>query len=213
METETEDTSRRSIGARRNPASQEAILDAAEAVLREGGIAGFSIEAVARRARAGKPTIYRWWPNRTALMLDVYTRFKNARPVPDTGTLRGDLVAFLDNQLLGFWKDSLCGTVYRAVIAEAQTDEGAAKSLQAYQADRKQRAAILVERAKERGEIPADTDTAMIIDLVVAYAWHQLLVGHLEEALGKVDAVIATILAGLPGYRPKEKARHEAGLS
>ena len=69
---ETEDATRRSIGARRNPASEEAILDAAEAVLRENGIAGFSIEAVARRARAGKPTIYRWWPHRTALMLDVY---------------------------------------------------------------------------------------------------------------------------------------------
>ena len=92
---ETEDATRRSIGARRNPASEEAILDAAEAVLRENGIAGFSIEAVARRARAGKPTIYRWWPHRTALMLDVYKRFKNAKAFPDTGSLRGDLVSFL----------------------------------------------------------------------------------------------------------------------
>ncbi|RYD41940.1 MAG: TetR/AcrR family transcriptional regulator, partial [Verrucomicrobiaceae bacterium] len=125
METSIEDTdesARRSIGARRNPASQEAILDAAEAVLQESGIGGFSIEAVARRARAGKPTIYRWWPNRTALMLDVYKRFKNTRTFPDTGTLRGDLIALLDIHLLGFWKDSLCGTVYRAIIAEAQND-------------------------------------------------------------------------------------------
>lgn len=201
METETEDLSRRSIGARRNPASQEAILDAAEAVLREGGIAGFSIEAVARRARAGKPTIYRWWPNRTALMLDVYTRFKNARAFPDTGTLRGDLVAFLDNQLLGFWKDSLCGTVYRAVIAEAQSEAGAEEALQAYQADRKQRALVLVERAKARGEVPQDVDAALIIDLVVAYAWHQLLVGHVAQSMGKVEAVVDTVLRGVPGYR------------
>ena len=99
METsieDTDETARRSIGARRNPASQEAILDAAEAIMREEGLAGFSIEAVARRARAGKPTIYRWWPNRTALMLDVYKRFKNVRAFPDTGTLRGDLVGFLE---------------------------------------------------------------------------------------------------------------------
>ncbi len=191
---------RRSIGARRNPASQEAILDAAEAVLREGGIAGFSIDAVARRARAGKPTIYRWWPNRTVLMLDVYKRFKNARTFPDTGSLRGDLVSFLDNQLIGFWRGSLCGLVYRAVISEAQNDSGAAEALQVYQAERKGVAIQMVEKAKARGEVPADTDAVLIIDLVVSYAWHQLLLGHLDEAAGHIESVVDTILSGLSGY-------------
>src|SRR5690606_41634919 len=91
MNTTAEDTdelARRSIGARRNPASQEAILDAAEAVLRENGIAGFSIEAVARRARARKPTIYPWAPHRTALTRDVYERHNNPKPSPHTGSLR-----------------------------------------------------------------------------------------------------------------------------
>lgn len=197
---ETEEGMRRSIGARRNPASQEAILDAAEAVLREGGIAGFSIEAVARRARAGKPTIYRWWPHRTALMLDVYRRFKNTRSFPDTGDLRSDLLSFLQNHLLGFWNGSLCGTVYRAVVAEAQTDPEAAKVLNTYQADRKAYAARIVERAKARGEVSEDTDTALVIDLVVSYAWHQLLLGQLEDAQGKAPQVIDMILAGVPGY-------------
>ncbi|MHA6300295.1 TetR/AcrR family transcriptional regulator [Devosia sp. CAU 1758] len=195
-----EDNARRSIGARRNPASQEAILDAAEALLRESGIAGFSIEAVARRARAGKPTIYRWWPHRTALMLDVYKRFKNAKSFPDTGTLRGDLSDFLVNHLLGFWKDSLCGTVYRAVVAEAQTDAGAAEVLLAYQHERKLYAARIIERARARGEVPEETDAALVIDLVVSYAWHQLLLGQLEEALGKAPDVVDMILRGVPVY-------------
>ena len=196
-----EDNARRSIGARRNPASQEAILDAAEALLQESGIAGFSIEAVARRARAGKPTIYRWWPHRTALMLDVYKRFKNAKSFPDTGTLRGDLTSFLENHLLGFWKDSLCGTVYRAVVAEAQTDAGAAEVLLAYQHERKVHAARIVERAKARGEVPEATDAALVIDLVVSYAWHQLLLGQLQDALGKAPGVVDMILNGIEGYR------------
>ncbi len=199
--TETEDATRRSIGARRNPASEEAILDAAEAVLRENGIAGFSIEAVARRARAGKPTIYRWWPHRTALMLDVYKRFKNAKAFPDTGSLRGDLVSFLGDHLLGFWNGSLCGTVYRAVVAEAQTDQEAAKVLNAYHADRKAYSTRIVERAKARGEVPADTDAALVMDLVVSYAWHQLLLGQTEEALQTVPQVIDMILKGVPGLR------------
>ena len=203
MNTTIEDTdeARRSIGARRNPASQEAILDAAEAILREEGIAGFSIEAVARRARAGKPTIYRWWPNRTTLMLDVYKRFKNARTFPDTGTLRGDLVAFLENQLLGFWKDRLCGTVYRAVIAEAQSDADAAAALYAYQAERKAVAVQMIDLAKARGEVNAEVNGALIVDLIVSYAWHQLLLGRVAESMGAIEGVIDGILMGCAGYR------------
>ena len=81
---EIADPARKSIGARRNPDSAEAILEAAEAVLIEAGYAGFSIEAVARRARAGKPTIYRWWPSKAALLLEVYQRQKRV-DIPDTG--------------------------------------------------------------------------------------------------------------------------------
>lgn len=203
MNTTIEDTdaARRSIGARRNPASQEAILDAAEAILREDGIAGFSIEAVARRARAGKPTIYRWWPNRTTLMLDVYKRFKNARTFPDTGTLRGDLVAFLENQLLGFWKDRLCGTVYRAVIAEAQSDADAAAALYAYQAERKAVAVQMIDLAKARGEVSEDVNGALIVDLIVSYAWHQLLLGRVAESMDGIEGVVDGILMGCAGYR------------
>lgn len=203
MNTTIEDTddARRSIGARRNPASQEAILDAAEAILREDGIAGFSIEAVARRARAGKPTIYRWWPNRTTLMLDVYKRFKNARTFPDTGTLRGDLVAFLENQLLGFWKDRLCGTVYRAVIAEAQSDADAAAALYAYQAERKAVAVQMIDLAKARGEVSAEVNGALIVDLIVSYAWHQLLLGRVTESMDGIEGVVDGILMGCAGYR------------
>ncbi|RYE56088.1 MAG: TetR/AcrR family transcriptional regulator [Hyphomicrobiales bacterium] len=206
METITEDTedgARRSIGARRNPASQEAILDAAEAVIRESGIGGFSIEAVARRARAGKPTIYRWWPNRTALMLDVYKRFKNARGFPDTGTLRGDLVALLENHLLGFWKDSLCGVVYRAIIAEAQNDPDAAEVLFAYQAERKRSTAVIVDRAKARGEVDASVNGELIVDMIVSFAWHQLLIGRVSEAMDAVDGVVDGMLLGCAGYKAR----------
>lgn len=200
---DTEETARRSIGARRNPASQEAILDAAEAVLQESGIGGFSIEAVARRARAGKPTIYRWWPNRTALMLDVYRRFKNARGFPDTGTLRGDLVSLLENHLLGFWKDSLCGVVYRAIIAEAQSDPDAAAVLFAYQAERKKTTAVIIERAKARGEVAQEVNGELIVDMIVSFAWHQLLIGRVEEAMTAIDGVVDGVLMGCAGYRAR----------
>lgn len=186
---------RASIGARRNPASQQAILDAAEAVLNEGGLAGFSIEAVARRARAGKPTIYRWWPTKAALLLDVYQRFKNARPFPDTGTLEGDLRAFLNNQLIGFWQDGLSGTVFRSIIAEAQSDPQAAEALFAYERGRRKFAEQIIERAKARGEVSADLNGALVIELIAGFAWHRLLTGRLGEADKDIDAVAAMVMA------------------
>ncbi|KQN76467.1 TetR/AcrR family transcriptional regulator [Devosia sp. Leaf64] len=199
---ESDENTRRSIGARRNPASQEAILDAAQEILNEEGIAGFSIEAVARRARAGKPTIYRWWPNRTLLMLDVYQRFKNARGFPDTGSVRGDLISLLENHLLGFWKDSLCGTVYRAIIAEAQNDADAAAALFAYQTERKKTTAVIIERAKARGELAPEVNGELIIDMIISFAWHQLLINRLEEAMGSIEGVVDGMLMGCAGYNP-----------
>ena len=88
---------RASIGSHRNPESHAAILDAAAALLAEHGYAGVTFEAVARRAGAGKPTLYRWWPNKAALLIEVYDREKvameAARPtLPDPQEDFADLV-------------------------------------------------------------------------------------------------------------------------
>src|SRR5690606_32259487 len=75
MNASTKPEARRaSIDARRNPESAEAILTAAEAILREQGRAGCSVEALWRRARAGKRTIYGWCRTKTELLLGVYER-------------------------------------------------------------------------------------------------------------------------------------------
>ena len=121
---------RKSIGAKRNPESADAIVEAAEAVLREAGYAGFSIEAVARRARAGKPTIYRWWPSKAALLIEVYQRQKRVE-TPDTGNVEDDLVGFLKN-LFAHWRDTPSGNIFRSLVAEAQSDETAAAALAEY---------------------------------------------------------------------------------
>ena len=62
---------RASIGSRRNPDAEAAILAAARQLLSDRGYAGFSIEEVARRAGAGKPTVYRWWPTKSDLFIAV----------------------------------------------------------------------------------------------------------------------------------------------
>lgn len=169
---------RRSIGARRNPDTQEAILEAAEAIVAEEGIAGFSIEAVAKRARAGKPTIYKWWPGKTALLLDVYHRHKPANVHQDTGTVEGDVVAFF-TAIFAHWGNTGAGQVFRFVVAEAQRDEAAAASLRSYAAERRKQSGQIFERGVARGELAADIDTGLAADMLAGFVWHRLLTGRL----------------------------------
>ena len=186
---------RPSTGARRNPASADAIRQAAADILAEDGYARFSIEAVARRARAGKPTIYRWWPSKAALLLDVYHRQKHGVVAPDTGDLVEDLTAFLDS-LFRHWRDTPTGPVFRSVIAEAQSDESAAEALGAYMEERFSQSSQMIERARQRGEIAAHVDPRLAIELVVSFAWCRLLTGRLDMETAAVRAAVCLFVDG-----------------
>ncbi len=190
---------RTSIGAQRNPASQEAILKAAADILRETGLSGFSIEAVARRAHAGKPTIYRWWSSRAALLLDVYHDQKHVEPVPDTGTIESDLFAFV-TALFDYWRDSDAGSIFRFVIAEAQSDATTSAALRTYMAERIDQTAELVRRATRRGEISADVDPELTIELLAGFAWSRLLTGRLDMEPQRLHRLVRQMVWGLKSH-------------
>ena len=187
---------RRSIGARRNPDTQEAILEAAEAIVAEEGIAGFSIEAVAKRARAGKPTIYKWWPGKTALLLDVYHRHKPANVHQDTGSVEGDVIAFF-TAIFAHWGDTGAGQVFRFVVAEAQRDDAAAASLRAYAAERRKQSGQIFERGVARGELAADIDIGLAADMLAGFAWHRLLTGRLISDPIEMQQAARQLVRGL----------------
>lgn len=187
---------RRSIGARRNPATEKAILDAAEAILAEQGPAGFSIEAVARRARAGKPTIYRWWPSRPALILAVYQRGKVFRCPVDTGNITDDVIGFLD-YLFAYWRDDGAGTIFRSVVTEAQSDPAALAALRAYTRERHADTARMFERAVARGELRADIDAALAAEMLASFAWGRLLTDRLDTGPDVIERLARQFLAGL----------------
>lgn len=195
MSTDSE-AARKSIGARRSLASAEAILEAAEAVLIENGYSAFSIEAVARRARAGKPTIYRWWPSKTALLLEVYQRQKRDIVYSDTGDIEEDLFIFAKS-LFSQWRDTPAGNIFRSLVAEAQQDPAAAEALAAYSAGRRAHSGKLIERAKARGEVAEDVEPSQIADMVSSYAWVHLLTGRLDEDDATLRKAIRVIVHGI----------------
>ena len=189
------DERRRSIGARRNPETEEAILEAAQAIMAEEGIAGFSIEAVAKRARAGKPTIYKWWPGKAALLLDVYHRQKPASVHTDTGTVEGDVLAFLTG-VFAHW-DGGAGDLFRFVVAEAQRDDVAAASLQAYAAERRVQSGDIFGRGIARGELQGDVDVGLAADMLAGFIWQRLLTGRIERDPQQLAQAARQMVRGL----------------
>ena len=189
---------RASIGARRNPASQAAILAAARAVLAEEGYAGFSIDAVSRRAGAGKQTIYRWWKNKAELLIEVYAAEKAMVKAAATGSLADDL-ALYTVALWDFWRDTPSGRTFRALVAEAQNDAAALAALRdKFLPERLCDVRALFAAAVARGEIGLD-EVEMRLGLYVGFNWYYVLTDQLEAGRAASPAAMRLVAAPLPG--------------
>ena len=133
------------------------------------------------------------------MLLEVYKRQKRVA-VPDTGNLEDDLVGFLRN-LFAHWRDSSSGSVFRSLIAEAQSDEAAAAALTGYADGRRSHTARIIERARARGEVAADIDAVLVADLVASYAWKHLLTNRLDEDEMAIHTTVGYVLRGISRNR------------
>ncbi|ATG49915.1 TetR family transcriptional regulator [Celeribacter ethanolicus] len=170
---------RRSIGAKRNPATEEAILGAAQEILRDKGVKGLSMEAVAKRARAGKATLYKWWPSRGALLVAVYERAKGEHVHEDKGTLIATMAAFY-RYVFDFWRTAE-GQVFALIIAEAQSDADVAEALERYRKERLVALAEVVDRSQARGELIEGAQAEALAETIMAAAWMRLITGRLDS--------------------------------
>ena len=157
-----------------------------------------SIEEVAARAGVGKATIYRRWPSKGLLALDAFVvLFSAEQPVPDTGSLRGDLLAALRTWVLAV-TTTPNGRLLASLIGVAQHDP----ELHAAWRDRvleplRARHRVMLERAVARGEIPASVDFEVVLDLFFGAAQHRLLLGHLPMTGHFIESVVDIILSGI----------------
>jgi AcrR family transcriptional regulator len=165
--------------ARRSERAYRAIVDAAKELLDEQGFAATSIDQIARRAGVGKQTIYRWWPNKAAVVLEAHAEQAAERaPTPDTGDIRSDLraaaVAFSHN--LG---DTAIGRVCVELIGEAQADEHFAEAYrEVFITTRRAAVRELLERGRERGQVRVDVDLELAVDMFFGPVWYRRLVRH-----------------------------------
>lgn len=197
--SEPANTSRRP-GRPRSERARRAILQAAADLLLDEGPAQVSMDAVAQRAGVSKATIYRWWPSRERLALDALLEWTATGSSPrDTGSLRADLLSHVRP-----WVREIRRRPFARVLAEfvtkAQSDPAFAEDYRRHFVEPRRapmRAAL--ERAIARGEVPADLDLEVALDLVYGPIYHRLLHGHapLTErfAASVIDLALAGILA------------------
>jgi AcrR family transcriptional regulator len=173
-------------------------LTATVELLAERGLAAMSIEEVAARAGVGKTTVYRRWPSKGLLALDAFVAsFREVQPLPETGTLRGDLIAALHAWVLAVTQTAM-GPMLTGLIAEAQHDP----ELHGAWRDRvleplRTQHRIMLDRAIARGEIPPSVDRDVVLDLFFGAAEHRLLLGHLPMTDEFIEQVVDVILAGI----------------
>jgi AcrR family transcriptional regulator len=160
-------------GRSRDMHAHAAVLDATLAELSDHGFLGLSIEGVALRAGVAKTTIYRWWPDKVALALEALRSLPEL-PEPDTGTLATDLEQ-LRRALVDVVATTALGTVLPALIAEHQRDTEHRPALDEYISSRTAPFQRAVQRAIERGELPATTDADLAALVIVAPLSHSIL--------------------------------------
>jgi AcrR family transcriptional regulator len=168
------DQQRRRRPGGRSARVRRSILTATVDTLADRGYAGLSVEEVATRAGVHKTTIYRRWPDVGALVVEaLLERQQKTVPIPNTGELRGDLLALLDAVVA-----NLTSSDGRALLRAAQ-DSGPPELeslVHQFWHARFALARQIFERAADRGEIPAGLDHDLMIELAVAPLFFRQLV-------------------------------------
>jgi AcrR family transcriptional regulator len=173
--------------------------------LSETGYGRMSMEAVARRAGVGKAAIYRRWPSKQAMLIDLVGQVvrRHVPIVPDTGSLAGDVRAFLDITV-GQAADPRVNRIVLEMLAETGRNSELATQLRDVAAPPRRAAAdAVLTRAIERGELPTDLDHDLGIDLLISPLLFRLLLtggtaegAYLERLALVIEAGLAVAAAG-----------------
>lgn len=184
-------------GRPRDGAARKKILEAAAALLSEGGLGLVTMEAIAVRAGVGKPTIYREWPNAQAVAMAAF--LESAEPVAGGKTTRGPLDALRQQlrKIAGVFA-TRAGRNTAMMIAAAQNDSELAKVFRNhFIMTSREEGRLLLSAAVQSGALRADLDLEAALDLIYAPLYFRLLIGHGPLDGAFTDAVLENALDGL----------------
>lgn len=181
----------------RRRASRERLLASAAAILDRDGYTGLTMERVCADSGVAKTTLYRHWPTKAALCMDLYLE-EAGRELhdPDTGGIAGDLKAIV-NSVVRLQTKTVAGPAFAGLIAEAQINPGSRDAFLAEFAERRRELTRgVIRRAIQRGELRPDVDVDLLIDLIGGATTFRLLQGHAPLNRKFADSLVALVLSG-----------------
>ena len=154
-------------GRPRDPGYDKAILDATLEILNVSGYAGLSIDGVAAKTGVGRPTIYRRWPSKPALVIAALKQSSLLTPAHDTGALRDDLLAFQRDQIRMMNRPA-SRRITAGLVADLVSDPELAETYVGdYVGQRQAAVRVALQRGIERGELRPDADLDLIYDYLM----------------------------------------------
>jgi AcrR family transcriptional regulator len=199
----------RGPGRPRDAGRDQVILAATLEILKEQGYRGLTIEGVASTAGVGRPTIYRRWASKPALVVAALVdSTRLAVPTVDTGSLRRDLIALQRHQV-DLMSSPESRRVTAGLIADLAADPELAQTyVSQYLAPRRAAVWEVLQRGVDRGELDADVDFAFVHDLLSgplfmrAVIWGQPLE---PDAAEKTTDVILAAFGAKPRREPSAR--------
>jgi AcrR family transcriptional regulator len=197
------DPQARPPGRPRSERAHRAILQAANELLESEGFAAVTVEAIAERAGVSKATVYRWWPNRAAVVMDGFLSIVSSEvPFPHTGHAREDIRIHMRRLAEAF--SGKIGRTVAALIAEGQSDPELAEALRSrWLSVRRAEAREILELGIERGELREDLDPEVAVDVLYGPIYYRMLVGHAPLDDDFADALADHVFAGLAARGPR----------
>jgi AcrR family transcriptional regulator len=182
----------------RSVRARQAVLDATNELLDEGGLPAATIDAISARSGVSKATVYKHWPSRTAVAAEAFGRLmSSAVELPDTGSGAADLREQV-RRVSAFYA-SPAGVIFAQLLAASVIDPEAASFFRVFfLAARRRGIGVLWERALANGEVNPDIDVEVAQDILFGPLIFRLLSGHAplteELAVQIADAALDGLL-------------------
>lgn len=192
---------KRPPGRPRSEEARLAILRTTLQVLGKTGFSNLTIEEVAGRAGVGKATVYRWWPNKAALIADAFAQrtVRNLR-FPDTGSVYTDMSQQM-RRLVKIFR-SPTGRIVSAILAAGQSDPTIIQAFRdRFLWPRRREAYATLNRGIQRGELRRNIDPNLVLDSLYGPIYMRFLIQHDRLTPEFIDRLCALVLRGSRPFR------------
>jgi AcrR family transcriptional regulator len=191
--TTTPKLEKRTTGRPRCQVARKAILNATARLLEQTPLQNLAIENIAKEAGVGKATIYRWWPNKAAIVIDAFFEEVVPRTSFETAATASEIIARQLGRMIKVLSGHQ-GRIVAQIIAEGQSKPDVLEHFRSvFLRDRRAVVRGVIEKGIADGEFSPDLDLETAIDVVYGPVWYRLMVGHqpldraFAEALPKLS--------------------------